>query len=585
MMIRLPIIFLLVLRVMASDPVDSTRLPSGGTWEGICGVSNGIPNRSTVFTNFGTSATMAQINLAIAACPSNQIVMLTNGTFSSLGSTDLTLNKSGVTVRGATNASGVPTTVLVFASGNNAEVSVTSWDYDNPAAFTTININSGATRGSSAVVVASTPTALTNGTLLFITAPGDSPTIEKHTGDYANWFPSTTQHPFTQIVKVTSVSGTTINFWPPINSDYISGLSCQVHYRGFNNQLVMSGLENLVITNTTGFFTCSIVGVDGADECWFQNCYLYGVGQNCQPNAGISFYTSFGCEIRHCQVAFAAAYSSSEYGMVTFQSGNLLVEDNVWYNLPNIWPMIATSGSAFAYNYIYWEEYDSPTFLSQIVFHHGAHNHYNLFEGNWIPSHFNDITSSGNFSHSRNSVYLRERLRGWDEYPGGAGKEVNCNAITFQNHHDNAVVVGCVMGTAGKQTGGYDFTNTGFTGGEAIYNADTTTRATLFRKHNYNTVDSGIRAGEALAGGEAIVNSYLHSSKPAWFGDRTWPWVDPVATSTSLASTTFTNFPAGYRFTFAADPPAGGGAGNPSTRQGNQVVRRGIGAGGPVVRR
>lgn len=548
---------------LAGDPVRSTSLPHGGTWVGKVGVIGGIPTgRTQSGSTLGTSSTAAQINTAIAAASSNQFVLLASGTFSSLGANDILIAKNGVTLRGATNSAGLPDSTLVFASGRLLKIENDSWDYDNAGSFTTRTISSGHTRGSTTITTTAAPTGLTVGTLIIISAPRSAPTIDGNpSAYYANWFPSTDNHPYSAFHKVTAVSGSDISFTPAINSDYISGLTCKVHYRTFASQIVLSGIENLIITNTTGFFDDNIVEMIGADQCFAQNNYLYGVGDDSNPSAGFFFRTCSGVELRRNRVQGAVSFGSSTYAMVTFQASNFLVEDNIFYDVPNVWPMVATSASVFAYNYCYYQHYGSASFLSQLAFSHGAHNHYNHFEGNWIPTHYHDETADGNYTHSRNVVHFRERLRGWDEY---GPKTENLHAITLQNHHDYNVVAGCVMGTAGKQT---DYFSNGTVGTpHAIMNIDAVSAATLQRIGNYNTLESGIHADEVLGGSDTLADSYLHSSKPDWFRDRPWPWVDPVTTSYSLASTTYTNLPAGYRYAFNVDPPAEGGGSSTTNR-------------------
>jgi MYXO-CTERM domain-containing protein len=82
---------------------------------------------------------------------------------------------------------------------------------------------------------------------------------------------------------------------------------------------------------------------------------------------------------------------------------------------------------------------------------------------------------------------------------------------------------------------------------------DSTSDATLLRFSNYNTVDSAIPASEALGAGQALVASYLHSSKPRWFGNLPWPWVDP---NNYAQSNNVQNLPAGYRAVNGVDPAA-----------------------------
>src|SRR5882672_6757105 len=63
------------------------------------GVTGGIPNRTTICSTLNPGATAAQINSAIAACPSGQVVLLNAGTYTL--SSSIKFSKSNVTLRGA----------------------------------------------------------------------------------------------------------------------------------------------------------------------------------------------------------------------------------------------------------------------------------------------------------------------------------------------------------------------------------------------------------------------------------------------------------------------------------------------------
>src|SRR5262249_11393508 len=93
------LVFLLVL--FASEVSFAQIIPSNRriTWGGNCGVPGGIPARSNIFTTFSPGATAAQINSAIASCPSNQVVYLNAGTYNIAAINFGT--HSGVTLRGA----------------------------------------------------------------------------------------------------------------------------------------------------------------------------------------------------------------------------------------------------------------------------------------------------------------------------------------------------------------------------------------------------------------------------------------------------------------------------------------------------
>src|SRR6516164_9657575 len=77
-------------------------------WSG-AGVVGGIPTRTTACSTLSAGVTVAQINSAIANCPSGQVVFLNAGTYN-LGSG--IIMKSNVTLRGA----GADQTFLNFSA-------------------------------------------------------------------------------------------------------------------------------------------------------------------------------------------------------------------------------------------------------------------------------------------------------------------------------------------------------------------------------------------------------------------------------------------------------------------------------------
>src|SRR6266568_6692677 len=77
------------------------------------GIVGGIPNRTTICSTLNPGATAAQINSAIASCPSGQVVKLNAGTYN-LSTGIIFNNKSNVTLRGV----GPDKTFLVFTGGN-----------------------------------------------------------------------------------------------------------------------------------------------------------------------------------------------------------------------------------------------------------------------------------------------------------------------------------------------------------------------------------------------------------------------------------------------------------------------------------
>src|SRR4051794_25319875 len=100
-------VLLLTQTAIFADILPADRVAG---WGGNVGVEGGIPIRTTIYTTLPAGSTLSQINSAIAACPSGQVVMLAAGSYS-LGGQVIFNGKSGVTLRGA----GPGNTVLHFS--------------------------------------------------------------------------------------------------------------------------------------------------------------------------------------------------------------------------------------------------------------------------------------------------------------------------------------------------------------------------------------------------------------------------------------------------------------------------------------
>jgi len=535
------------LRASTVDPVAAARLIYGGTWDGKVGIIGGIPTRSTVSQSFTSSATASQINTAIDNCAAGESVLLQAGTYSSLAG-NIILDKSNVTLRGEVDANGVPTTII-----KNRSIIIGSqsgWDFGASTNWTTTTVT-GLTRGVTSATFASV-SGLTVGRLVWLHASGNS----NVTG--SNWSDVFGSYPVSQVVKVTNIVSTTVTFDKAFNADYWTG-TLRAAWRDAADTIALSGIENLDLqpTNSSAGYGNNYVEVYGTDECWIKNVKTYDLN-----DGGIHHITVYGShrmEIRHCDIsrmrtAEGSGDSSNNYCISLAHSGSFLIEDNHFHNIPNVMPMFDCGAGAFAYNYIIDCTYaGSHTWLSQIVFAHGSHIHYTLFEGNWCPGSYNEEGTSG----SRNLIWLRNRMRGWDPNSvQGVAKDDDTVALVLADGHSNAVLAGNVVGENTFHTT-YQTTDSVAGGGSdsfprlSVLHVHTNANSSLSKIGNYNTVNDAVPAGEALGAGEGIVTSYLHASKPAWFSGLPWP---PISPTNYSQSNTATNIPAGYRAANGVDP-------------------------------
>jgi len=140
------------------------------------GVNGGIQNRSTICATLNPGATAAQINAAIAACPSGQVVSLTAGTYNLAGGI-VFAGANNVTLRGA----GPDQTSLVFTNSDNciglaADVCVKNHSEMGPLKpDNTANWTAGYSQGASTITL-DNKANLAVGSMLIVDQMDDSNT-------------------------------------------------------------------------------------------------------------------------------------------------------------------------------------------------------------------------------------------------------------------------------------------------------------------------------------------------------------------------------------------------------------------------
>src|SRR5580704_14804656 len=114
-------LFLLLLSlpfsVHAQAPWTGIVTPSRAVNWANAGVPGGIPTRTAICVTMTTANTVAQINSAIASCPSGNVVFLSAGTYNLSGPIDFA-GHSNVTLRGA----GANLTTLRFSGTDGCYV-------------------------------------------------------------------------------------------------------------------------------------------------------------------------------------------------------------------------------------------------------------------------------------------------------------------------------------------------------------------------------------------------------------------------------------------------------------------------------
>ena len=527
------------------------------TWQGNVGVEGGIPTRSTIFKTLTPTNSLADINRAIATCPSNEVVQLTAGTYLLYG--QITFNGvSGVTLRGA----GPTNTILRFTG---SPIYGNIW-VQGPDIYDALNNNrlvgsadwtNGYAQGSTEIFL-SNVTNLTTGTVICLDQVNDNGDVDANGWqgfcDYCGRAGGNRAQE--QFARVCAIVGNTVTIWPPLYMpNWRSSQSPQAWWVGRYSE--RCGIEDLKVDgsdSSPGDPYGANIALSGAWNCWVKNVR--------SDNAAVSHVNIYGggrCEVRHCYFFGTQHAVSLSYGITPIYASANLFEDNIFNQVTA--PIVlgsCVSGTVAGFNYCTNDYYTlSPGWMMDALHSHDAHVCMNLFEGNYAPG------AVGDFFHGSSgyNTHFRNRLTG---YEPGKTSDTYCIVLWMKNRYWN--VVGNVLGTVGYHNE-YDANVGGTWYNSAIYEVgwadnvpgftnDPVTLSTLYRHGNYDVVNSGI-VWNSTNSDHTIPASLYQASKPSWFGNRPWPPFDPGnGAAIALNAMALTNIPAGYRFVFGVDPPS-----------------------------
>jgi hypothetical protein len=295
-------------------------------------------------------------------------------------------------------------------------------------------------------------------------------------------------------------------------------------YSGDNEHLRGAGVERLTVA---GGGDGAIVFTNAA-YCWAKNVEVSG-----WYGAGVAFDHSFRDELRDSYVHDAAWPEPGGAGYavsLAHASSELLIENNVVVKANKVIVVrSAGAGSVVSYNYMD-DAYIATTesFIESGI--NGSHmvgSHHMLFEGNATFNLDSDATHGNATCHTffRNYVTtVRSKFE---------------NAYT--GHSIDDAFVGNVLGEAGVVTSAHGFvdeisTKDWAAGKGAVwllgwnakppYSPDARVAATAIRDGNWDTL-LGRQTWLTTSRAVSLPDSLYRRTRPRFFGDRPWPWVDP----------------------------------------------------------
>jgi len=372
--ILVPVILAPVLLLFAAgfhanaQPAPSANARGSVNWSQ-AGVG-AIPPRTKFCASLKPSATLAEINAALASCPSGETVYLAAGTYTIPGTIFI---PSQVTLRGA----GADQTIL-NATGRSGGDVVSMGAGSVP--YRPIAITGGAATGSTRIQLGDA-LSVQPGMYLAISEINDPAYVSSAgSGGNCNWCDGWTadgSRARGQIVAVTAVNGNTVAISPALYKAYAHA-PVAVPFTMSEN---FAGVEDLqVYANNTGY------GANfGMSACAY--CWIKGVESNYADGDHVEIYWGFHDEVRDSYFSNAYLHAPGQHDsdlQIAFKTSASLIENNI-VERTHVAIMLewGAAGNVVAYNYT-TGEFDSGAANLDIggIDFHGAHPQFNLLEGN-----------------------------------------------------------------------------------------------------------------------------------------------------------------------------------------------------------
>lgn len=485
------------------------------------GVPGGVPARvsvcANVVTNFGARADgvtddSTAIQNAINACPVGQVVYLPAGTYRL--NRQLQLAK-GVVLRGAGPSA---TKLRTYAAWHGIQLG------DWPSAPAAVGVDGSPAKGATTLNLSASP-GVSVGDYLVIDQVNDG--VEVINVDDESRDGGT--RALSQITMVTAVSGQTLTIDPPLYHAYVQAQRPQVWK--LTGVTKYAGVEDLQIEriSPTGFEGYSNFKLIGCAYCWVKN-----VESKMAQFRHVDLDRSFRSEIRDSYFNDGMNHGTGgfAYGVVAAnRSTDNLIENNIFYHLRH--SMVIKEGAAgnvFGYNYSV-ASYQGENWLASDMNAHGAHSHMNLFEGNIGAKIYADFTHG---SSSYNTFLRNHAVR-----TSSALNVTNAlRAVDVERTQFYYSFIGNVLGLPGQTwtafedsgsrdagAGRYAYTWGYFSDG-GTSTVDAKSKATALRHGNYDYQSQSVKWDAAIAARTLPASVYL-SSKPAFFGNLSWPSIGP----------------------------------------------------------
>jgi hypothetical protein len=554
-----------------SIPTDRTT-----TWQPGVTYNGGIPRRTincaTLSPRGNGQDDTANIQAALDACPAEQVVQLSAGTFTIAANTNgaIQFSKSNITLRGTVDANGEPATILSCPKDKSSGAIIalgTLWakpgesydlaaDVAKDAKTLKVSRNPGFKVGELVIVDELTDDSLT------WWAPRCTPSCGGAAScDYPGcraWF-TRKDRPIGQVNEIIAIDTTTneLTFSAPFHSAFRISKSAQLTRIPQKDGFIpttRSGVEDLKVSGGAG-------GDGGGNIHFFAATYSWLRNIEADRSAGtsINFDSSFRCELRDSYIhsTLNPNPGGEGYGIgFNMYAADNLVENSISWNFNKVMVMRGSGGgNVLGYNYMDdgWGQGFACIVETGLNASHYATSHMELFEGNQSFNFASDSTWG-------NSIYIlvfRNFLNGirgayppLDKFYDGTRlyyEDLNGrSAITVGPYHWWSTFVGNILGYEGQKP-----ISNPKTQGQGVQTSfayeskgseddpvpmwriavkddgtkESKTVETLIRHGNFDFATKS-QAAWTADGVHALPVSLYQTAKPSFIND--WPWLNPV---------------------------------------------------------
>jgi hypothetical protein len=472
----------------------------------------------------------AGIQAAVDACPVGQVVQLSAGTFVVDGAYPITINK-GIVLRGAGPAA--TRLVKTGALANPLILVGERWLVEAGS----VNLTANAAKEATSIQVASAA-AFRVGQLVLVDETTDASYVYWGTdpavapgGVGRGWF-TRYDRPVGQMLEIAAISGNTVSFTTALHIAFDTAHTAQLTHYSIPYGAREAGVEDLYVRGGRD----DNITVRFAMYSWVKN-----VESDWSIGDSVSLDSCFRCVIRDSYVhdtpnptPGGAGYMLS-FAMYTADS---LVENNIFINGNKVMVMRASGGgNVIAYNYFDngYIDYNRGWMETGLNASHLTCPHFELFEGNEAFNIDGDDTWGGAVYNTFFRNHAIGKRRSFDDLG-------NRHAIGLMYGHYYYSFVGNVLGTADENPAPYsDFAyedswpwkddpiglwRIGYTPKDWSAAPDARVVSTTHRHGNFDYATNSIQWADGYD--PQLPDSLYLPSKPAFFGDNPWPWVDPV---------------------------------------------------------